>query len=199
MPQIQLKNVRLSYANIWSPEPPFDNPDGPKKYSAALLFSKKDKANKAALKAAIEQAKEKGKASKWGGAIPARLDNGVRDGDEKTLPDGETVLEGYEGMNYINAKANEGYQPPIVNRRAIPIADHSEVYSGCYCNVFVDVYPYASAGNKGIGFGLVGIQKVSDGEPLGSSFSIDNFDIIDDGDDQVSASSVEDDDDDDWD
>lgn len=196
MPQIQLKNVRLSYANVWSPEPPFDNPDGPKKYSSALLFPKNDKANKEALLNAINEAKEKGKGAKWGGVIPKNLDIGIRDGNDKLMPDGETVLEGYEDMKYINAKANEGYQPPIVNRRAVPITDQSEVYSGCYCNVFVDVFPYSSAGKKGVSFGLVGIQKIADGEPLGATFSINKFDVFDDGD---AVSSVDDDDNDDWD
>lgn len=198
MTQIQLKNVRLSYANIWAPEPPFDNPEGPKKYSSALIFPKTDAHNKKVLKDAIAEAKEKGKGSKWGGVIPKNLDIGIRDGDDKLMPDGATVAEGYEGMHYINTKANENYQPVIVNRRAIPITDQSEVYSGCYCNVFVDVFPYSSAGKKGISFGLVGIQKMADGEPLGASFSVSAFDVFDDGDSGAEEEDANESDDD-WD
>ena len=198
MAQIQLKNVRLSYANIWAPVASQDEPDGPKKYSVALLFDKNDKVNGALLKQGIAEAIEKGKTTKWGGAVPKKLDKGVRDGDEKYDKDGSTILEDYEGVRYINAKASEDRAPAIVNRRAVPIKDQSEVYSGCYCNVFVDCYPYESRGNRGVAYGLLGIQKVADGEPLGSAFNIDLFDVIDDGDAQVSTSSV-DDDDDDWD
>ena len=48
------------------------------------------------------------------------------------------------------------------------IINPADVYSGCYGNVNVTFFAYNSAGKKGIGCGLNGIQKTRDGDPLGS-------------------------------
>lgn len=176
--RLQLRNVRLSYANIWKAVTPQNDPGAEPKFSVALLIDKDDKRNLKALKAKIAEAMEDGK-SKLGRINMKKFDKGVRDGDEKLLDDEETVTDGYENVWYINAKAGENYPPQIVDNRRRPIKDESKVYSGCYANVFVDLYAYSSNGNQGIGFGLLGIQKVADGEPLGSSFSSDLFDEFD--------------------
>lgn len=176
MVQIQLKNVRTSYANIWQAIPPANKPTDPAKYSCAFLIDKRDKRNLGILQKAIMETIEAGRA-KLGNVNPKRLDRGIRNGDEKFTDDSESaIMNGYEGHWYINAKAGETHPPQIVDNRRRPITDESKVYSGCFVNVFIDLYAYSSEGNKGIGFGLLGIQKVADGEPLGSTFSSDLFD-----------------------
>ena len=177
--RIQLRNVRLSYANIWRPVAPANDQKAEPKFSTALLIDKRDKKNMGMLSKAIKAATEEGKA-KLGRINPKKFDRGVRDGDDKFVGDDEdTILDGYEGMWYINAKAGENYPPQIVDNRRREITDESKVYSGCYANVFVELFAYNSQGNQGIGFGLLGIQKVADGEPLGSTFSSDLFDEFD--------------------
>ena len=47
-----------------------------------------------------------------------------------------------------------------------PIIDATQVYSGMWGNVSVSFFAYNSAGKKGIGCGLNGLQKVRDDEPL---------------------------------
>lgn len=177
--RIQLRNVRLSYANIWHPVAPVNEPTAEPKYSVALLIDKRDKKNVAMLKKAIADAMEDGRA-KIANVNPRKLDKGIRDGDEKFVGvDEDSILEGYEGHWYINAKAGENYPPQIVDNRRRPITDESRVYSGCYANVFVELYAYNSQGNAGVGYGLLGIQKTGDGDPLGSTFSADLFDEFD--------------------
>lgn len=174
--RIQLKNVRLSYANIWHPVAPVNEPTAEPKYSVALLIDKRDKKNVGMLKKGIADAMEDGRA-KIANVNPRKLDKGIRDGDEKFVGvDEDSILDGYEGHWYINAKAGENYPPQIVDNRRRPITDESRVYSGCYANVFVELYTYNNQGNAGVGYGLLGIQKTADGDPLGSTFSSDLFD-----------------------
>jgi len=177
--KIQLRNVRLSYANIWKAVTPANDPKAEPKFSTALLIDKRDKKNIGLLSKAIKEATEEGK-GKLGRINPKKFDKGIRDGDDKFIGDDEdSILDGYEGVWYINAKAGENYPPQIVDNRRRPITDESKVYSGCYANVFVELFAYNSQGNQGIGFGLLGIQKTADGDPLGSTFSSDMFDEFD--------------------
>lgn len=59
--------------------------------------------------------------------------------------------------------------PGIVDAQRNAILDKSAVYSGCYARINVDVFPYDSNGNKGIGIGLNHIQFIADGDPLGGA------------------------------
>ena len=83
---------------------------------------------------------------------------------------------------FLNANSKQA--PQIVDRQVQPILDQSEVYSGCYGNVSVTFYAYNSNGNKGIAAGLGNVQKLRDGEPLGSRTSAsDDFEAVDGEDD----------------
>ena len=173
--RIQLKNVRLSYANVW--EPRAMNEGQPPKYSAALLMdpnTKEGKKNLEALDDAITKVYEEAIPTKFEGKRPTNWRYPVYEGDEEKG-------EAYEGMMYVNAKSNT--RPGIVDRRADPILDQSEVYSGCYANVSVTLYAYNNAGNKGVGVGLGNIQKLKDGESLGGNIKAENeFSVIEDDD-----------------
>lgn len=171
--ELLLKNVRLSYANIWKPKKD-DNES--EKYSASLLIPKKDKAQIKAILTAIEEAKEAGKAKRWGGKIPKTLKISFYDGDDER----SETDEAYLNMMYISAKS--GTKPGIVDRNLQPIEDESEVYSGCFCNVHVNFYAYAhKVGGNGVACGLNHIQKVKDGEALsGAGRAEDVFEAVDD-------------------
>ena len=80
--------------------------------------------------------------------------------------------------------ANSKQAPQIVDRQVQPILDQSEVYSGCYGRVSITFYAYNSNGNKGIAAGLGNVQKLRDGEPLGSRANAkDEFEAVDAEDD----------------
>jgi hypothetical protein len=165
--------VRLSYANVWEPK---SINGGAEKFSVSLIIPKSDTKTIAAINAAVDAAIEEGKV-KLGGKVPnkAALKLPLRDGDIDRPDD-----EAYANTYFINA--NSSTAPQIVNRQVETIIDRSEVYSGVYARVSINFYAFNSNGNKGIACGLGNIQKVRDGEPLGSrSNAADDF--ATDGDD----------------
>lgn len=175
--------VRLSYANIWVPK---SIDGGDEKYSCSILIPKDDKETLRKIKAAIEAAKEQGKAQ-WGGKIPAKLHTPLRDGDEERPDD-----EAYAGHYFFNAssKNKPGIAKPIGKGadgrvKFQEITDTTEVYSGCYAKVSVNFYPFNVNGNRGVAAGLNNIVKVQDGEPLGGGrgnihdeFANEDFDDV---------------------
>ena len=83
---------------------------------------------------------------------------------------------------FLNANSKQA--PQIVDRQVQPILDQSEVYSGCYGRVSITFYAYNSNGNKGVAAGLGNVQKLRDGEPLGSRANAkDEFEAVDAEDD----------------
>ena len=150
--------VRLSYANVWEPK---SINGGAEKYSVSLIIPKSDTKTLSAINEAVNAAIEEGK-GKFGGKIPnkAVLKLPLRDGDIDR-PDDEAYANSY----FVNANSNTA--PQIVDRNVNPILDRSEVYSGVYARVSIDLYAFNSNGNKGIACGLGNIQKIRDGEPLG--------------------------------
>lgn len=164
--------VRFSYTNVWEPK---SINGGEEKYSVSLIVPKDDKKTINEIKAAIEAAKQEGKA-KLGGKIPTNLKTPLRDGDIDRPDD-----EAYKNSYFINANSKD--RPQIVDKNVKPILDQSEVYSGCYGRASVTFYAFNSNGNKGIACGLGNLQKLADGEPLsGRSRAEDEFSSLDDED-----------------
>lgn len=181
MSRLVIKNVRLSYANIWEPKSMKNDPESKKRYSAALIISKDDTKTIKAIERAVEEAKIEGKSklANKNGVIPKNIKLPLRDGDEDRPDD-----EAYEGCYFINANATADHPPKIVDRRVEPILDRAEVYSGCYANVSVDFYAFSVKGNAGIACGLGNIQKVRDGEHLTGEHSAEaDFEALDDDED----------------
>ena len=85
----------------------------------------------------------------------------LRDGDLER-PDDPAYANAY----FINA--NSASAPGIVDADRQPILERSEVYSGVYGRASINLYAFNSNGNKGIACGLNNLQKIRDGEPLGS-------------------------------
>ena len=146
--------VRLSYAHIFEPAADLS---GNIKYQATLLVPKSDTKTIKAVEDAIEEAKQLGKDSKFGGKIPPKL----------RPTDGEPYGEECHDHYIITAKANENRPPLVVDKNLQRILDQTAVYSGCYVRANINFYAYNSNGNKGVACGLNGIQFVRDGEPLG--------------------------------
>ena len=150
--------TRLSYVNLLTPRAQEEGKEP--KYSVCILIPKSDTKTVNAIKAAIEVAKEAGKAL-WGGKLPPGLKMPLRDGD--TERDGPE----YAGHWFINASSKR--KPQIVDNNVQPILDAGEVYSGMYARVSINFYAYNQAGNRGVAAGLNNVQKVADGAPLGSA------------------------------
>jgi hypothetical protein len=56
----------------------------------------------------------------------------------------------------------------VVNRNRQPI-DPSEIYPGCDCIAFIDVYGYTFGAKKGVAIGFQHVMKVADNDPFASS------------------------------
>lgn len=162
--KVVTSKVRISYAHLT--EPYSHNPGQDPKYSCTVLVPKTDVATKQAIDAAIEAAKQEGATSKWGGTIPANVPTPVYDGDGTRPSDGEPF--GAECKGHWVFTASSKQQPGVVNVQLQAIMDPTELYSGMYGRVAVTFFPYNSNGKKGIGCGLNNVQKLADGEPLGS-------------------------------
>ena len=85
----------------------------------------------------------------------------LRDGDTER-PDDPAYANSY----FINA--NSATAPGIVDADCNPILTRSEVYSGVYGRASISFYAFNSNGNRGIACGLNNLQKIRDGEPMGS-------------------------------
>ena len=130
--------ARFSYCNIWEPK---SINGGDPKYSVSLIIPKSDTKTIAEISAAIEAAKQEGKA-KFGGKIPANLKLPLRDGDVERPDDAA-----YANSFFVNANSKE--RPGVVDKSAKPILDQDEVYSGCYGRASIVFYAFNSNGNRG--------------------------------------------------
>ena len=169
-------NTRWSYANVWEPK---SINGGTPKYSVSLIIPKSDTKTVNKIRASIKAAYEEGEAKlKGNGRVVPSLEaikTPLRDGDLERPGD-----EAYKNSYFINA--NSSTKPGIVDADCQHIIERSEVYSGVYGRASISFYAFNSNGNKGIACGLGNIQKVRDGEPLGSrSNAADDF--ATDGDD----------------
>ena len=153
--------VRLSYANVWEPK---SINGGAEKYSVSVIIPKEDTKTINAINAAVNVAIEEGK-GKFGGKVPnkAALKLPLRDGDI------DRDDEAYKGCYFINA--NSTTAPEVVDKALNPIIELSDIYSGVYARVSINFYAFNSNGNKGVACGLGNIQKIRDGELLGSKAS----------------------------
>ena len=161
-------NTRWSYANVWEAK---SINGGAPKYSVSLIIPKSDTKTIEKIKAAIQAAYEEGESKLKGNGktVPALsiLKTPLRDGDLER-PDDEAYANSY----FVNA--NSGTAPGIVDADRQPIIDHSEVYSGVYGRASISFYAFNSNGNRGIACGLNNLQKIRDGEPLGSRASAES-------------------------
>ena len=156
--RITTKKVRFSYVHVF--EPTAMEEGQTKKYSAAILIPKTDKVTVKAIKDAIQSALELGKSKHFGGAIPKKWVNPLRDGDE------ESDEEAYAGHYFMNAKSIK--RPVILGTDKELLTDKDEFYSGCYGRAVINFYAYGNGiPSKGIAAGLESAMKTEDGDNLG--------------------------------
>lgn len=169
--------VRLSYCHLFEAYANAEHGGDPK-YSTVILVPKTDKATINKIKAAQQAALELGKSSKFNGSIPKMWKNTFRDGDEEADLDKNPEYAGHMFMTVSNKT-----KPGVVDGQLNPILDQTELYSGCYARVSINAFAFNVSGNKGVSFGLNHVQKLGDGEPLGSfTKPEDDFDEVSDED-----------------
>ena len=169
---ITIGEVRLSYCNLFQPRAKQAGQEP--KFSVTVLVLKTNTAAKAAIDAAIQVAVEAGVAKRWNGVRPPQPAICVHDGDGARPSDGVPFGEECKGHWVFTASCKADRPPFVVDANIQPILQQSEVYSGMYGRVNVSFFAYANSGKKGIGCGLNGVQKLRDGEPLGSRVSAED-------------------------
>lgn len=188
--EVILKNVRLSFADLFKPGKPQKNDDGtmsPGKFKANFLMPKGDddtKANMAKCKKAADQVK----AEKWGKKIPKLKPEKVflRDGD---LED----WDGYEGAYYISA--NNPNQPVLVDRKKDGAGKWIELtvenggprllYSGCWVNAIIRIWAQDNEHGKRVNASLESVQFLRHDEAFSAGKPVDpneKFDDVDEDD-----------------
>ena len=174
------KNTVFSYLNVNEPKAPLGG--GTPKYSVSLIIPKSDTVTIEKIKAAIKAAFDEGQSKLKGNskAAPALEDikNPLRDGDKERKGD-----DAYKDSYFLNA--NSTNKPRVVDAAVNDILDTSELYSGIKGRAYINFYAFNSNGNRGIAVGLNGLQKLSDGTPLGGRKNVaDVFAAADDENDE---------------
>lgn len=161
--------VRFSYAFFH--EPRIDDKKIDKKtgkpeamYTAMIMVPKADKTAKAKIEAAIRAAAD---VKIPGKSIPSVWSMPLRDGDEEYEDKGEHM----KGYWFFNCKSK--IKPDVVGTERdmdnkLCRLSKDEIKSGDYGRVAVNFY-YFENESKGIAVGLGHVQKLKDGEALGTN------------------------------
>ena len=74
---------------------------------------------------------------------------------------------------FIRPTANEDRPPRVWYRDPNHQETEDVVYSGCYGKAVLNAFAWSAASGDGVSFGILGYQKLQDGERLGGSGGID--------------------------
>lgn len=169
---IKLRNVRLSFPNLFKPKAFQEGQDA--KFGATFLMDKEHHAPLIKeLKTAIAQLAN----DYFKGKVPPMVKQKypLRDGSEKE------DLHGYgDGVLFLSASSKR--RPVVVDRKVQPLAeDDGVVYPGCYVNATVRPWVQDNQFGKRVNFELRAVQFVKDGEPFGQGPVIaeEEFDALD--------------------
>lgn len=175
MARVVLKNVRLSFPDLWVAKE-FKEGDGRPRYSATFLVepgSDNDKNIRAAIKIEAE--------AKWGKKADAMIKSIENHSGKFCYLDGNIKeYDGYEGMFYLAAHRQENQgAPKVVDKDKSELqAKDGKPYGGCFVNASVDVY--AQTGDfPGIRASLIAVQFAADGPAFSSAPATDeDFDDL---------------------
>jgi hypothetical protein len=154
---------RVSYPNLFKPK--LNTLSKKEEFAVTALFKKGEDLSQ--LKKAAQEALETKfgpDKTKW----PKNIRTPFRDqAEKKQEKEGvEFLPAGHEdGAIYLNLKSSQ--RPGVVDQNVQAILDETQLYPGCWARATVRAYAYDQAGNRGVSFGLVNVQKVRDDDPLG--------------------------------
>lgn len=155
--KILLKNVRLSFPELFKPKP-FQQGQEPY-FKANFLLDPTNAEHKAIIKILKEEITRLTKEAFDGKPLEAhRLC--VGDGNTKSYA-------GYK--DHIFVSASNKTRPVVVNRKREPVAegDSEAPYAGCYVNATITLWTQDNSFGKRINANLRAVQFVKDGEAFG--------------------------------
>lgn len=168
------KLVRLSYLSAH--EAKLNTQSGKMEKSVVILIPKENAEDIAEVKGFLDQVKQEVyKANKKN--LPPKWWNPLRDGDNDVKQDGSPYGAECHGHFVLSAKADPDKTVDVVNTtrdangKFVRIGK-DEIKSGDWARVQVNLYSYTK-GDHGVGAGLMSIQLVKEGDPLGSTANAD--------------------------
>lgn len=175
MAVVILKNVRLSYPDLWKPGKPMNDGDAPK-YGGQFIMAMDSEAATVAKNAMIAAAQETFGAN-WQAIVNAmeKSKKCVRRGDDNLTKEG-VIRDGYAGNLYIVARNRA--KPLIIGPRKGPdgqfpvlTEEGGKPYGGCFVNVKVDIKAMKAKEKipNQIYATLLTVQFVADGEAFGAA------------------------------
>lgn len=185
MAVVILKNVRLSYPDLWKPGKPMNEGDTPK-YGGQFIFAENSEAATVA-KAALTAAAQEVFGANWQAIVGAmeKSKKCLRRGNDNLTKDG-AIRDGYADNLYVVARNK--VQPLIIGPRRDASGNFPTLteaggkpYGGCYVNVKVDIKAMKAKEKipNQIYASLLTVQFVSDGEAFGAApGTADGFDDV---------------------
>jgi Protein of unknown function (DUF2815) len=169
-----LKDVRLSFPVLFEAKA-FEE-GGKKEFSASFLIPKS-----APIVKEVQQVMLKIATEKWGEKGSKQLETLFRD-DRLCLHDGDRKdYEGYDGHFYL--RSSNSVRPLTIDRARNPITEaDGKLYSGCYVNANITLWPQDNKWGKRINSNLRGVQFFRDGEAFsgGQAGNVDEFEAHED-------------------
>ena len=148
----------VAFAHVWEPRAFEGEPEDKAKYGVSMVFDAD--ADIAGLKAAASKVAR----DQWGDNLPAEMKNPFLDAGA------HSQHEGFEpGGMFIRATSQRDRPPGVVGPDTRPITVQSDFYSGCRAGALVNFYAWERRTGCGVSCGLIHLQKIADGDPLGSS------------------------------
>jgi hypothetical protein len=171
--KIQLKNVRLAFAQLF--EPKQVNGEGKPAYSCSLLLAP-DHPQLTEIRKIIDQVGQEHWKDKWPTAKKA-----IETKDRICLKDGDNKAdyEGFPGNFFISARNTT--RPGVYDVDRTPLTERDgKPYGGCYVYANVDIWAQDNEWGKGINCTLLGIQFYRDGDAFvgGVSSTADDFEDL---------------------
>lgn len=177
--ELILNNVRLSYPRLGEPDyfqGKRTKPNEQRRWDASFLIAK-DGADFTAQHAAIMAKIKEVAVTKWKDKASALLKMILADRKACCYVDGETSgKDGYEGYMALTGHRKEGDgRMKVLDSDKTPLYQGNtlitpgRVYAGCYVNAKVEFFAYDGGGNKGIGCGLLVVQRKGDGASFGGA------------------------------
>lgn len=179
MSVITLKNVRLSFPQIWTPKAYMEGQTP--KYSANLLLDKDGDADQIAV---VKKEIKKAATAAFNGDIPKGLKTCLGDGVEK-------AYDGYENAMFISCSSRQ--RPTVIDRDRTPLVEEDgKPYAGCYVNAAISLWVQNNQFGKRVNCNLTALQFVKDGEQFGGGGIVVD-DVFDDISKEQAADAEEDD------
>jgi len=165
--------VRVSFPTVFKPRM-FAGQQGDPKYSITMMFDKNNQEQMGFLREVMKDL-ETALAQQWPDeAVRPRTPlvgetrSPIKDGDKTVNTNGIPLVEkNAEYAGHYILRASSTNKPVVVDANGQDIIDSNEIYGGCFCKVNFTTYAFTSPQNKGVTFGLNGVQKVEDGESFG--------------------------------